>query len=160
MMKAQELIKELQNEINKYTAIIQDRSRRIGEGLTDIDDCFMSDKSNRLQIDLAKKKIQILKNGGTSTFTVLRDIETGEIVSRKLVDGRFGLCHLISDEYVSKFGRFVGMAKREATYTKKGLKQDVAKFPAWATTEASGSGLYGAYMAQVVVYQSKKNYAH
>jgi len=159
MMKAQELIKQLQNEIDKYTAIIQDRSRRIGEGLTDMDDCFVSDKSNRLQIDLAKKKIQILKNGGTSTFTVLRDIETNEIVSRRLVDGRYGLCHLIDDEYVSKFGRFVGMAKRECTYTKKGLKQDKEQFPAWATTQANGSGLYGAFMAQVVVFQSEKNYA-
>lgn len=158
-MSKQELIKQLQNEIEQYRATIEDRHRRIGEGLTDMDDCFFSDRMNSLHIRLARTKIEILENGGTCEFDVLRDIETDEIVSKKKVVGQYGLCHLIEDEYVSKFGRFVGLAKRESTYTKKGLKKDVANFPAWATTKANGSGLYGAYMSQVVVFQSKKNYA-
>lgn len=158
-MKAQELIKELQNEIDQYRAKIEDRQRRIGEGLTDMDDCFISDRMNSLHIDLAQRKIDILKNGGTAQFDVLRDIETGEIVSKKFSEGQHGLCHRIEDEFVSKFGLYVGIAKRESTYTKKGLKQCVANLPAWATTQANGSGMYGAYMSSVVVFQSKKNYA-
>jgi len=158
-MKAQELINQLQNEIDHYRATIDDRHKRISEGLTDMDDCYISQRMNSLHIDLAQTKIEILENNGFAQFDVLRDIETDEIISKKEVLGQYGVCHLIDDEYVSKFGRFVGCAKKESTYTKKGLKQDVAQLPAWATTKANGSGMYGAYMSSVVVFPSKKNYA-
>jgi len=158
-MKAQELIKQLESEIEHYNSIIENRYERIAEGLTDMDDCYVSQRINGLNINLAKTKIDILKNGGTAPFDVLRDIETNEVVSKKEVLGQYGVCHLIEDEYVSKFGRFVASAKKESTYTKKGLKRDMAEFPAWATTKANGDGMYGAYMSSVVVFPSKKNYA-
>lgn len=158
-MKNTELIEQLQNEIKHHTNIMEDRHRRIAEGLTDMDDCFLSNKMNALNIQLAMAKIKILENGGTREFDVLKDIETGDIVSKRYVDGRYGPCHLIEDEYVSKFGRFVGIAKREATYTKKGLKRDRAELPCWATIKANGSGVYGAYMSSVVIYKTEKNYA-
>lgn len=50
---------------------------------------------------------------------VLTDLE-GNIVSERLVDGRFGQCWLIKKENGAV--EFVGVAKKPATYEKKGYK--------------------------------------
>jgi len=158
-MTTQEKIQRLQNRIDHTRSLMDDRRKRIADGLTDWDDCFISERSNSQNIDLLKTKIQILKNGGTSTFDVLVDIETNEVVSKKIIDAKYGQCWVIDFEYQGKFGKFVGMAKRESTYTKKGLKQESRELPAWACYKSNGSGMMGAYSAYIHIFPCDVNYA-
>jgi hypothetical protein len=53
------------------------------------------------------------------TVEVLADYHTGEIVSERLVKGRYGYCWIIKDGEQAKF---VGTAKKQATYHNKGYK--------------------------------------
>lgn len=156
---AEKRIESLKQEIARIQETINERFERIGRGETDMDDCFVSDKMNQLNIQLAKTKIEILEKGGTRMFSCLRDLETDEIVSTKLRHGQYGFYWIIDNDYQDKFGTYVGDAKRESTFTKKGLKRSEYESPVWATTQANGSGMMGAYNSSVTLYPSKKNYA-
>lgn len=152
-------IESLKNEIKHTSGLIDDRMERIGKGQTDMDDCFVSQRFNELNISLTRTKIEILKNGGLWEFDVLRDLETDEIVAEDIGNGQWGSFWWIKEEFRHKFGKTYGMAKRESTFTKKGLKRSTAMFPAWATTQANGSGMAGAYMSSVVIFKSSWNHA-
>ena len=159
MKKGTALIEQLKNEIAHTSSIMDNRAQRINEGSTDMDDCFVSQRSNEQAISLAKAKIEILENGGLAPFQCLRDLETGEVVTTTIFNGKYGLCWRIDDEHVAKFGRYVGAAARESTYTRKGLKLDEVQLPAWACFATNGKGMAGAYSAFVKVFPSNKNWA-
>ena len=156
---AQSKIQKLEQEILDKQQLMQDRERRIASGQTDMDDCFVSQRSNEQAISLAKAKIEILQNGGLAPFQCLRDLETGEVVTTTIFKGQYGLCWRIDDAYQAKFGKYVGAAARESTYTRKGLKLDEVDLPAWACFETNGTGMAGAYSAYVKVFPSRVNYA-
>jgi hypothetical protein len=65
--------------------------------------------------------IQLEKGAFKSTFklSILQDLE-GNTVSTKIVDGKFGPCWIIKTSEYS--ANFVGVAKKAATYAKKGYK--------------------------------------
>lgn len=159
MTTAQKRIEQLRKEIASKRALMADRQERIQEGLTDMDDCFVSERSNQQAIDLAEAKIRILEDGGLAPFQCLRDMETGQVVTITMFNGQYGLCWRIDDEHVAKFGRYVGVAARESTYTRKGLKLDEVQLPAWACFATNGKGMAGAYSAFVKVFPSNKNWA-
>lgn len=153
-------IESLEAEMETILDNIRDRSERIGRGETDYDDCFLSSRMNSLQINELRTRIDILKNGGTRPAPCIIDLATDEIVSKKLVNGQYGRCFLVDEKYRDKFGTFVGLAKRESTYTKKGLRLAETEVPCWTKIEAGGgSGLMGAYTSQVVIYDTNYNYA-
>lgn len=156
---AQRRIESLRKEIEDKRALMADRQQRIAAGQTDMEDCFVSERSNQQAIDLANTKIEILENGGLAEFDCLRDLETGEVVSTKRLKGQWGWCWRIDDAHVAKFGKFVGDASRESTYTRKGLKSGTCMLPAWACFDTYGTGMAGAYSAFVKVFPSNKNYA-
>jgi hypothetical protein len=154
-------IEELKKTIEHTRELMRDRSRRIGEGLTDMDDCFISERSNQQTITGCEMKINILENKGLSQFEVLVDIDTDEIVSdgdRRY--GEYGGYWVMNDEYYKRTGkRYVGDAKRESTFTKKGVRKEYREFPAWVYFSAGGgSGLMGAYTGSYRVFRSDKNY--
>ena len=151
---------QLEAEIARNTEILNERYERINRGETDIDDCFISERFNKLAIQLAKTKLQLLENGGTSEFPCLRDLNTSEVVTHTLVNGRYGQCWLVEEKFRKKFGTFVGIAARSSTYHKKGLKWSTVELPSWATTKAQGSGMAGAFNSVVTIYPATKNYAH
>ena len=151
---------ELEAEIARNTEIINDRYERINRGETDLDDCFVSQRFNELAIQVAKTKLQLLENGGTSEFPCLRDLETGEVVTYTTVNGRYGQCWLVDEKFRTKFGTFLGIAARASTYHKKGLEWSTVELPAWVTTKAQGSGMAGAFSSVVTIYPTRKNYAH
>ena len=124
----------------------------------DLDDCYVSTKHIQSQLSEIDLKLQILNAGGLHEFSCLRDDVTGEVVSTRLINGAYGLCHLIEDAYQGKFGRFVGLAKRPATYAKKGLTQSTVTLPAWVKLHFSGTGMAAAVSAQPGAYPSKRNY--
>jgi len=159
MKKGTALIEQLKNEIAHTSSIMDNRAQRINEGSTDMDDCFVSQRSNEQAISLAKAKIEILENGGLAPFQCLRDLETGEVVTTTIFNGKYGLCWRIDDAHQAKFGKYVGAASRESTYTRKGLKLDEVELPAWACFETNGTGMAGAYSAYVKIFPSRTNYA-
>jgi len=155
----QKRIKQQLDTIDHYTKIMMDRRKRIEQGLTDVDDCFISERSNQHAITEAKLKLEILQNGGLSKFEVLVDVETNDIVSKKIIQGKYGLCWIVNDDHADKFGRFVGLAKKESTYSKKGLKVEWQELPAWVCFNAgSGSGMMGMYTGAYQMFPSSKNY--
>ena len=157
--KQKKIIQGLEVKIQRQREMLNERSERIGRGETDIDDCFVSDRMNQLSISVALRKIEIVKNGGLSEFDVLRDMETGEIVSKKVVNGKYGPCWLTVEEpqIREKYGTFIGYARRESTYNRKGLETDTVLLPAWVKTKASGAGMVGAFNSRVITYQSDRN---
>lgn len=159
MKTGQELIESLQSSIENQKTIMSNRQDRINKGLTDMDDCFLSERLDNTGISLDQAKIGILENKGLSSFYCLRDIETNEVVSTRIVNGKYGQCHLIKDEFVGKFGRFVGRVKKESTYACKGLKESQYEAPAWACLKAgSGGGMCGVYNSYVQIFPSNINY--
>ncbi len=74
----------------------------------------------RMEIDLLKEQIK-LGRPRVQDFVhfVLADLE-GNIVSNRIVDGRFGRCWIIEKDHGNV--EFVGLAKRAGTYEKKGYK--------------------------------------
>lgn len=157
-MKGQELLDSLRKSIDDIHDNMNNRAERIEEGSTDMDDCFVTQRIEETFISIDRMKIGILENKGLSSFQCLRDINTDEIVSIKIIDGKFGPCHLIMDEFVEKFGRFVGCAKREETYNKKGLKTSQFETSAWVGYQTNQGGMMGAYTAIPQIYMSRKNY--
>lgn len=158
MIYGQKLLDDLKERIDSTKSLMRDRQRRISEGLTDMDDCFVSERMNQHTISELRMKINILENGGISEFEVLVDIETNEVVSKRTVNGKFGMCWLISEQYQDKFGVFVGIAKRQSTYEKRGLRKEYRNYPAWVTFKANGTGMAGAYTGCSTIFQSDVNY--
>lgn len=152
-------IAEQEKVIARNRELMADRQRRISNNETDMEDCFASHLMEKLSVQVAKRKIDILENGGTSEFEVLKDMETGEIVSTECVRTRYGRAWIIRPEFRHKFKKFINDAKRDSTYHKKGLDRTRAKLPAWVTTRASGSGMADVYMLHVTTFISDKNYA-
>ncbi|MCA9366764.1 hypothetical protein KC887_00665 [Candidatus Kaiserbacteria bacterium] len=156
---AKKRIEQLQQQIADKRKLMADRQQRIAAGQTDMDDCFVSERSNQQAIDLATAKIEILENGGLAEFDCLCDLQTGEVVSTNCFNGQYGYCWKIDEAHVPKFGKYVGDASRESTYARKGLKSSTCMLPAWACFETHGTGMAGAYSAFVKVFPSNKNYA-
>lgn len=68
MKYGNELIKSLEKEIETLQKSLSDRIDRINDGLTDFDDCFMSDRCEQRGIQTNKEKIALIKDGGCAWF--------------------------------------------------------------------------------------------
>lgn len=155
-------IKSLEAEIQRYRDTIKDRYERIGRGETDMDDCFVSQRSNETAITTAQYKIDILKRGGLWDFMVLVD-STGQVVCESTGEGKYGPFWWVKDS--EAFGRrHVPYHRRYEPeqivkhYAKYGLKLEKREFPAWVTLRSNGKGMFGAYMAQPSIFRSRMNY--
>lgn len=148
-----ELINELTSAKN---AAVEDLKRIIDEAN---DDSYYSHAHNRSRIAEIDLKLSILANNGMHSFDCILDINTNEVVSDKIVQGKFGPCYVVEDEAMAaKFGKFIGIAARESTYTKKGLKTGKVDRPAWVKLIFNGTGMAAAASAQPGVFRSDINY--
>tara|TARA_Y100000593_G_scaffold95130_1_gene200451 strand:- start:17894 stop:18400 length:507 start_codon:yes stop_codon:yes gene_type:complete len=155
------LLKSLKDSLNQNEETRNERWKRIGNGETDIDDCFVSMRANEMSDEKIETKIAILENKGLYEFDTLLDIKTNEDTGAKVVNGAYGLCWRLSDEYVKKTGckQFISIAKKESTYAKKGVKRGTIKLPAWVCRKSFGTGLVGAlYQSQIHIFRSDFNY--
>lgn len=126
----------------------------------DMDDSSFSERFENSQISQINMKLEILKAGGLSEFDCLLDKDTKEVVSLKIVDALYGPCYIISEQFREKFGTFVGVAKLNSTYTKKGLEKSTVMLPAWVTMENSfgGNSLAAASSLRPMAFPSNRNY--
>lgn len=150
-----ELIKELEEDIALVKAASDDRWQRINDGLTDIDDCFLSMKCEERGISNNKAKIDLIKNGGCAWF-----------LEYATLDGKLVDAHWCNTMYGSKLraempdGSVVWTTATTAKgLAKKGLKQVECKRPAWYKFSSGSGGLCGVFSGSYVLYPSRVNYA-
>ena len=156
MKYGEELIKELEAGIARDREAIRNRIDRINEGLTDMDDCFISQRCDERGISLAMDKISLLKRGGCEWF-----------VEYATLDGV--LVH--SFEFENKYGRYTkGFKMPDGTtvftsadtakgLAKKGIKRVLCLRPAWFCFRSSQGGMLGVYTGSYVTFPSDVNYA-
>lgn len=138
-----QLLEQLQLELKQNAQIARDRETRISNCDVEWSDCFLSIAANQVSADVLRAKIQILKQGGTSSFPALLDSE-GKVIERaKLISGRFGPVWLLD-------GVFYGSKKMKAA----GITEGEQQLPAWAKIGATSRTNWF-----VEIFPSDVNYA-
>ena len=155
MKYGQELIKDLENEIVLMQKVIDSRWERINEGMTDMDDCFISQKCEDRGIRNNRDKIQLIKDGGCMWFAEYATL-----------DGTLVDAHWCNTKYGWKLR--VKMPNGEVIWTtastkkglaKKGIKMVECKRPAWFKFSSGNSGMLGVFTGSYVPFPSDVNYA-
>lgn len=155
MTFGKELIAQLEREIENYRTAMNDRAERINAGLTDMDDCFVSQRVEERGLELAKDKIALINDGGCAWFTEYATLD-GQLVKAKWCNTKYG--RSLRAEMPN--GQVVWTtASTQNGLAKKGLKKVLVKRPAWFCFESSGTGLWGAYTGSYVLFASDYNYA-
>lgn len=121
--KGQNLLNSLKSELEAKRQQEQDRNNRILDCQVEDTDCFRSIHANQIGQRVTEAKIEILENGGVSTFPRLADLEGNELPA-KLVNGRYGMCWRLEN------GTFVGWSS-DKTLQKKGYQVIHVERPAW-----------------------------
>lgn len=155
MKYGQELVEQLKREIEVTREAMANRIERINEGMTDIDDCFISDRCDSRSVSLCKDKIDLIENGGTMWF---REYAT--------LDGQLVEAHWCNTMYGYKLraqmpdGTVVWTtAITKKGLAKRGLKMVECRRPAWFAFHSSNSGMLGVYTGSYVPFPSDYNYA-
>lgn len=150
-----ELVEQLKKEIARLEESISNRWDRINEGMTDMDDCFMSERCEERGIQNNKDKIALINRGGCEWFQEYATLDG------KLVDAHW--CHTqygYSLRAVMPDGRVVWTTACTAKgLAKKGLKKVECLRPAWFKFSCSSGGMLGVYTGQYVYIPSDINYA-
>ena len=148
-MYGEELRKSIMASKQRLIDAIANRSERIANGETDIDDCFLSQRVEENGIMEANKQLSILDNGGVMDYEAIFD-ENGEEVNVRVVDTRYGL----------KFvGRGIFANSQKALLKKTGWTVKTIKVPCWTKFSSSSSGLMGVYGGSYEVVRWHTNMA-
>lgn len=114
-------------------------------------DGFLSQWAAGISAQKHRLAAQVAEAGGVWSFPALFDVETGERVPAKLIDGRYGTCWALVDEDGRFTGQFIkAFPAREATMAKKGFREGREMAPAMAKIEGRGTGLSGSAWAAIV----------
>lgn len=155
MKYGQELIQELEREIEVLQKSISRRWDRINEGMTDIDDCFISERCESRGIDTAKRKIALINDGGCAWFHEYATLD-GELVEARWCRTQYGSSLRVE----MPDGKVVWTTARTAKgLAKKGIKRVMCKRPAWFKFSSGHSGMLGVYTGDYVLFPSDVNYA-
>lgn len=158
----EEQIKDLNDVIQRNLDAIEDRQRRIDEGFTDMDDCFISQRIEELSIDEAEMKINVLRSGGVLEFAAYFDSE-GQELQHSFQPSKFShwesVLVLRWPDGRKPVYQSLRVKDLEKCLSKKGITRGVAKHPAWVKLMSGGSGMYGAYMARAGYYEAAYNRA-
>lgn len=150
-----ELIKSLESEIESYRNNMRERASRVDDGMTDFDDCFISQRVEERGIRTAQEKIDLLKKGGCAWFSEYATLE-GELINARWCDTRYGLKLRAEMPDGSVIWTTADTAKGLA---KKGIKKVECLRPAWFAFKSSSRGLAGVYSGDYVLFPSDYNYA-
>ena len=155
MRYGQELIKDLEREIETLQKSISRRWDRINEGMTDIDDCFISERCESRGIDTAKRKIALINDGGCAWFREYATLD-GQLVNARWCRTQYGSSLRVE----MPDGKVVWTTARTAKgLAKKGIKRVMCKRPAWFKFSSGNSGMLGVYTGDYVLFPSDVNYA-
>lgn len=155
MLYGEKLIESLRKDIDLMQKAIDERWNRINEGLTDIDDCFISQRCEERGIATAKEKIALIENGGYAWF---REYAT--------LDGRLVNAHWCNTKYGYKLrvempdGSVVWTtATTKSGLARKGIQQVECLRSAWFKFSSGYGGMLGVYSGDYVLFPSDRNYA-
>lgn len=155
MKYGKELITELEQQIVRMQESICNRLDRINEGLTDIDDCFISDRCEERGIQNNRDKISLIKRGGCEWFPEYATLD-GKLVDAHWCNTQYGY----SLRAKMPDGRVVWTTANTAKgLAKKGLKKVECLRPAWLKFQSSQGGMLGVYTGSYVYFPSDVNYA-
>lgn len=155
MMYGQELIASLEREIAGYRKTISERFDRIDAGLTDLDDCFISQRCEERGISVAQDKIRLIQEGGCAWFPEYSTLD-GQLVDAVWCNTRYGSKLRVK----MPDGNVVWTtATTEKGLAKKGLKLVECKRPAWYKFHSSQAGMLGVYTGDYILFPSRVNYA-
>lgn len=155
MKYGQELIEQLEKEIKVLQESISNRIDRINDGSTDWDDCFISQRCESRGIDTARRKIELINDGGCAWFPEYATLE-GQLVEARWCRTEWGS----SLRAVMPDGKVVWTTARTAKgLARKGLKRVMCKRPAWFKFSSGNSGMLGVYTGDYVLFPSDVNYA-
>ena len=157
-MTIDEKLAELKSELQRIREIDSEREKKIQNQEMDLDDCFVSRFASNLSLRELEAKISLLGNGGLHEYSVLMDIESGEIISDKIIATKYGATYLIEEKYISKFGKFISATLQEKTYTKKGVKITKKPFKSWVKIAGDGKGFSGLSTCQIMFFRVEKWY--
>lgn len=147
-MYGQELIDSLEQDIESLLASLADRRKRINEGRTDMDDCFVSETSDNQQLRGDRLKLALLRSGGLAWFSEVATLD-GVVVPSKWIETAWGTrrCVTLPD------GRVVWTSAQTADgLARHGLKAVLCLRPAWFNLKG---GLEGSW----TLFASEVNYA-
>ena len=155
MKYGQELIRDLEEQIERTKAAMRDRQERINAMQTDEEDCFISIRCEERGLCLCEDKIRLLQNGGTEWFNEYATLD-GTLVNAKWCHTRYGTSLRVEmpDGSVVWTNSCTkkGLAKR-------GLKMVRCRRPAWFCFRSSGRGMIGVYTGYYTTFPSDVNYA-
>ena len=155
MKYGQELIEQIKRDMEITQAAMENRAERINNGMTDIDDCFVSIRCDERQMGLCKSKIALLEDGGTAWFTEYATLD-GQLVEAHWCKTKFGT----SLRAQMPDGRVVWTtACTKKGLAKKGLKMVECLRPAWFAFQSGNSGMLGVYTGSYITFPSDVNYA-
>lgn len=154
MKYGMELVAELEREIALMQEARRDRAERIDNGLTDMDDCFLSERCEERGVANNREKITLIKNGGCAWFVEYATLE-GDLVEARWVSTKYGTSLVAKMPNGETVWTTATTAKGLA---KKGLKRVECKRPAWYTFKGA-NGLLGVYSGSYVLFPSNVNYA-
>lgn len=155
MKYGKELVKQLEEEIQLMQAAISNRYERIDAGMTDIDDCFISQRCEERGINNNRDKIALINEGGCMWFREYATLDN-QLVDARWCNTKFGYSLMASMPDGSVVWTTATTAKGLA---KKGLKQVECKRPAWFKFSSSNGGMLGVYTGEYVPFPSDINYA-
>ena len=155
MKYGKDLIEQLEREIAANRKAISDRYDRIDAGMTDIDDCFISQRCEERGISVAQDKIDLIRDGGCAWFAEYATLD-GKLVDARWCNTKFGYSLRAEMPDGSVVWTTADTAKGLA---KRGLKKVECKRPAWYAFKSSASGMLGVYCGQYVLFPSDVNYA-
>ena len=147
----QELAEQIKKDLERTNQTINNRWERINQGLTDMDDCFMSAKTNSQSIDEYNMQLEILKGDGLMEIFVLVSPE-GKTYQPRWVNTQWGSKIVVN-------GIFAASKKALIKKTEKiGYTQGVKKVPCWTKfISGSGGGLCGVYSGRYEIVRQHTN---
>lgn len=155
MLFGAELIKKLEAEIEVLQGAVDRREERIANWETDEDDCFISQRCESRGIQVAKDKIELIKDGGCAWFPEYATLD-GTLVKAKWCNTKYGSSLRVEMPDGSVVWTTSSTAKGLA---KRGLKRVECLRPAWYAFSSPYSGMLGVYSGSYVLFPSDWNYA-
>jgi hypothetical protein len=159
---AVEICEKLYNSGNFRMYLVTNGQKQVQEGrlfpspvFKFFDDCFISERCETRGIQVAKDKIQLIKDGGCAWFTEYATLD-GTIVKANWCNTMYGYSLRVE----MPNGEVVWTtAKTAKGLAKKGIKRVECKRPAWYAYKTPYSGMMGVYTGSYELFPSNVNYA-
>lgn len=136
-----ELAKRIEQRKHDLIESMEERNKRIAEGWTDYDDCFMSIRSESRAISECNMQLEILKGDGLMEIEAIFD-EDGDEVNVHPFCNKWGR--------TSYVGRGIFASSINALLKKTGWVKKTVRVPVWTKFCAgSGGGMCAVYTGTV-----------